>query len=344
MMAQFVTIMAGLILVAESQASDLADRSTHQGFLSKSDYDKFITPNLNRMKHGNELGASPFTVVDDKPILQSSAQVQNSSDPISLSIFGIGLVSFVTMLGLTLWRALQPATIPTNTSSALGDNVMEMKSQDSNVKSSAARTGWGQQSSQNSRPLTPCYANPVAVCQTSMGTFKAEIYLDKMPITASNFIALAQEGYYNGIHFHRVIPNFMAQFGCPNARQAKSPVAGTGGPDGDTTFTNLADGSTITRDRGGNIPDELTQKISNEPGTFSMANTGQPNSGGSQFFINVKHNSFLDWFDKSTPSKHPVFGKVTENYELVEQITKVKTERDNPVEPIKMESITFEGL
>merc|ERR1719271_447479 len=198
-----------------------------------------------------------------------------------------------------------------------------MKSQDSNVKSSAARTGWGQQSSQNSRPLTPCYANPVAVCQTSMGTFKAEIYLDKMPITASNF---------------------MAQFGCPNARQAKSPVAGTGGPDGDTTFTNLADGSTITRDRGGNIPDELTQKISNEPGTFSMANTGQPNSGGSQFFINVKHNSFLDWFDKSTPSKHPVFGKVTDNYELVEKITKVKTQRDNPVQPIKMESITFEGL
>ena len=81
-MAQVVVLMAGLLLIAESQASDLADRSTHQGFLSKSDYDKFIAPNLNRMKHGNELGTSPFTVVDDKPILQSSAQVQNSSDPI----------------------------------------------------------------------------------------------------------------------------------------------------------------------------------------------------------------------------------------------------------------------
>jgi len=158
MMAQFVAIMAGVMLVAESQASDLADRSTHQGFLSKSDYDKFITPNLNRMKHGNELGANPFTVVDDKPILQSSAQVQNSSDPISLSIFGIGLVSFVTMLGLTLWRALQPATIPTNTVSALGGQVMEMKAQDSNVKENSNRVGWGQLSSQNSRPLTSCYA------------------------------------------------------------------------------------------------------------------------------------------------------------------------------------------
>merc|ERR1719440_1329494 len=186
--------------------------------------------------------------------------------------------------------------------------------------------------------------NPIAVCKTSMGTFKAELYLDKMPITASNFIALAQEGYYNGIHFHRVIPNFMAQFGCPNAKDAKSPRAGTGGPNGGTTFTNLGDGSTVTRNSGGNIPDELTQKISNEPGTFSMANTGRPDTGGSQFFINVKHNSFLDWFDKSTPSQHPVFGKVTDNYELVEKITKVKTQQDNPIQPIKMESITIEGL
>merc|ERR1712008_71978 len=101
--------------------------------------------------------------------------------------------------------------------------------------------------------------------------------------------------------------------------------AGTGGPSGGTTYTNLADGSTVTRNSGGCIPDELTSKISNEPGTFSMANTGQPNSGGSQFFMNVKHNAFLDWFDKSTPSKHPVFGKITKNYELVVAITKVRT-------------------
>jgi len=345
MMVHHVAIVAGMLMLGGAQ-----------GQSSMRGYDKFVTPNFQHVKHGNGpdalSGTSPSADREEKQAVQKLLS-NDSYSPITLSAIGVGLLSLATMLGVRLRRGLQAATIPAssagldlpmNTSSALGDNVMEMKSQDSNVKSSAARTGWGQQSSQNSRPLTPCYANPVAVCQTSMGTFKAEIYLDKMPITASNFIALAQEGYYNGIHFHRVIPNFMAQFGCPNARQAKSPVAGTGGPDGDTTFTNLADGSTITRDRGGNIPDELTQKISNEPGTFSMANTGQPNSGGSQFFINVKHNSFLDWFDKSTPSKHPVFGKVTENYELVEQITKVKTERDNPVEPIKMESITFEGL
>merc|ERR1712039_1019543 len=133
--------------------------------------------------------------------------------------------------------------------------------------------------------------------------------------------------------------NFMAQFGCPHAKDATSRRAGTGGPSGGSSYTNLADGSTIKRNGGGCIPDDLTQKISNEPGTFSMANTGQPNSGGSQFFINVKHNAFLDWFDRSTPSKHPVFGKVTENYELVKKITKVKTASDNPVEPIEMISI-----
>jgi cyclophilin family peptidyl-prolyl cis-trans isomerase len=70
------------------------------------------------------------------------------------------------------------------------------------------------------------------------------------------------------------------------------------------------DGKTYTRNEDGGIPDELTQEISNEEGTLSMANTGQPESGGSQFFINVRHNSFLDWFDRSSTSAHPVFGKV----------------------------------
>merc|ERR1719301_385646 len=217
-----------------------------------------------------------------------------------------------------------------------------MKSQDSNVKSSAARTGWGQQSSQNSRPLTPCYANPVAVCQTSMGTFKAEIYLDKMPITASNFIALAQEGYYNGVHFHRVIPNFMAQFGCPHAKDPKSRRAGTGGPP-DGTFKNLKTGATERRANGGNIQDENISRDSNKPGTLSMANTGRPNSGGSQFFINVADNANLDWFSPGQ-SKHPVFGKITSGMDVAKKISQVRTRNDNPVNPIKMKKITISGL
>jgi len=190
---------------------------------------------------------------------------------------------------------------------------------------------------------TACRANPVATFETSVGSFKCEIYLDQMPITASNFIDLCKTGFYDGVHFHRVIPNFMAQFGCPNAKDPRSNRAGTGGPDDGTTFTVL-DGSdkTVTRVNGGNIPDEFTAKLPNEPGTLSMANTGQPNSGGSQFFINVANNSFLNWWDRSTPSQHPVFGKVTENYDLLVKITQTSTDgRDAPVQPIMMKTISI---
>merc|ERR1712151_787725 len=162
-----------------------------------------------------------------------------------------------------------------------------------------------------------------------MGKFKAEIYLDRVPITASNFIDLCQTGFYEGIHFHRVIPGFMDQFGCPNAKDPKSSRAGTGGPP-DGEFKNLKTGGMEKRSNGGNIKDENISKDSNIPGSLSMANTGRPNSGGSQFFLNVAHNSNLDWFTGGS-SKHPVFGQVFEGYDVVEAISKVKTRNDNPI-------------
>ena len=90
-----------------------------------------------------------------------------------------------------------------------------------------------------SKPAKWDKPNPVATFRTTMGTFTAEIYMDRVPRTASNFIDLAQSGFYNGIHFHRVIPNFMNQFGCPNAKDPDSPRAGTGGPDADSTCALL---------------------------------------------------------------------------------------------------------
>lgn len=178
----------------------------------------------------------------------------------------------------------------------------------------------------------------IATFTTSMGTFKAELYAAEMPITVGNFIDLANSGFYDGIHFHRVIPDFMNQFGCPHAKDPNSNRAGTGGPQPNSKFQGL-DGKTYTRNAGGGIPDELKARISNGPGTLSMANTGRPESGGSQFFINVADNSFLDWFDRSTPSAHPVFGKVIDNYDLVVRISQVRTRNDNPVQPIKMISV-----
>ena len=168
-------------------------------------------------------------------------------------------------------------------------------------------------------------SNPVATFETSLGSFKAEIFQDKMPITSQNFIDLAKSEFYNGLHFHRVIEGFMIQFGCPHSRDPNSPRAGTGGPP------------------NGCIQDEhpADAQISNEPGTLSMANTGQPNSGGSQFFINTKHNSYLDFFTGGA-SKHPVFGRITEGMDIVEKIETTPTDgHDRPHEPVQVISITI---
>ena len=169
-------------------------------------------------------------------------------------------------------------------------------------------------------------ANPTATFETSKGSFTAEIYLKEMPITAGNFLALAKGGFYDGLHFHRVIKGFMIQFGCPHSRDPKSSRAGTGGPP------------------HGTIADEHPEafKASNEPGTLSMANTGRPDSGGSQFFINIAHNAYLDWFSPG-PSKHPVFGKVTEGMDVVQAIESVRTgDADRPSEPVKVVKITVQ--
>ncbi len=166
-------------------------------------------------------------------------------------------------------------------------------------------------------------ANTQALLQTSKGDVKIELFTDEMPITAGNFIKLSKEGFYDGLHFHRVIQGFMCQFGCPHSRDPESPRAGTGkGPQG-------------------NIQDEHAAKYSNEPGTLSMANTGAPNSGSCQFFINTKHNSFLDWFSPGQ-SKHPVFGRVIEGMDIITAIETSPTDpRDRPVEPIQMVKVTI---
>jgi len=166
--------------------------------------------------------------------------------------------------------------------------------------------------------------NPTAKFQTSMGDFEVEVFADKMPVTAKNFLDLARSGFYDGLHFHRVIKGFMVQFGCPYSKDPESPRAGTGGPP------------------HGTIRDEhpADAKLSNEPGTLSMANTGQPNSGGSQFFINTVHNAFLDWFTPGQ-SKHPVFAKVISGMDVVTSIESTPTTPgDRPVTPVQVTKIT----
>ncbi len=159
--------------------------------------------------------------------------------------------------------------------------------------------------------------------KTSKGDVTIELFTDTMPITAGNFLELIDNGYYNGLHFHRVIQGFMLQGGCPHSSDPNSSRCGTGSP-------------------GYSIADEHLNdaRFSNEIGTLSMANSG-PNSGGSQFFVNTVHNSFLDWWNTQTPSAHPVFGKVVAGMDVITTIENVETGRgDRPVQPVQIISVT----
>jgi len=152
--------------------------------------------------------------------------------------------------------------------------------------------------------------NRVAVFETSMGTFKIELFEDKAPITTKNFIDLAEKGFYNGLIFHRVIDEFMLQGGDPKGD-------GTGGP-------------------GYTIDDEFHPDLNHDSeGILSMANAG-PNTGGSQFFITLKETPWLD-------GKHSVFGRVIEGMDVVRKIGKVETgQRDRPLQDIVIKKITIQ--
>ncbi|NLL94232.1 MAG: peptidylprolyl isomerase [Thermoplasmatales archaeon] len=154
--------------------------------------------------------------------------------------------------------------------------------------------------------------------KTTAGNIKIDLY-DDMPVTAGNFIKLAREGFYNGTVFHRVIDGFMIQGGCPEG-------TGRGGP-------------------GYTIEDELVHGHPNNRGTVSMANTGQPNSGGSQFFINLVNNNYLDWDNPKAPYSHPVFGEVADDASMavVDAIGRMETDRkDRPVEDVVVKSVVIE--
>jgi len=156
-----------------------------------------------------------------------------------------------------------------------------------------------------------------AILHTNMGDISIE-FNPGTPKTVENFIKLAKSGFYDGTKFHRVIKGFMNQGGDPLSKDdSKKASWGTGGP-------------------GYQFADEIVEGSNkNVPGTVAMANAG-PNTNGSQFFINVADNSFLD-------TKHTVFGMVTAGAEAVMAINAVETgEKDIPVEPVIIKSITLE--
>ncbi len=158
------------------------------------------------------------------------------------------------------------------------------------------------------------------ILKTTMGDITIELFNDTRPVTAGNFSKLAQEGFYNGVKFHRVIEGFMIQGGDPLSKDdTKRDYWGTGGP-------------------GYKIEDELKSPNENVRGTISMANAG-PNTGGSQFFINVADNTPLD-------SRHSVFGRVVEGMDVVDKIVAVEVdpmENHKPLKNVVIESVTKVG-
>ncbi len=166
--------------------------------------------------------------------------------------------------------------------------------------------------------------NPVAVLETNMGVIEIELYENQMPITAGNFAKLVDEGFYDGVKFHRVIEGFMIQGGDPITKTDQVLRYGTGGPD----YT---------------IPDEHVkgELLTNVRGTISMANSG-PESGGSQFFINLVDNLNLDFDKPPLTSKHPVFGRVVEGMDVVDAIGRTETNVNAlPVENVVIEKATL---
>jgi peptidyl-prolyl cis-trans isomerase A (cyclophilin A) len=154
-----------------------------------------------------------------------------------------------------------------------------------------------------------------AIFDTTEGTFKARLFADRAPKTVENFVTLAEGGktgkpFYDGLIFHRVIPDFMIQGGCPEG-------TGRGGP-------------------GYKFADEFHPELKHtKPGMLSMANAG-PNSNGSQFFVTVAPATWLD-------NKHSVFGEVVEGYDVVKKISEVpRGAQDRPKKDVQIRSLKIE--
>lgn len=157
---------------------------------------------------------------------------------------------------------------------------------------------------------TETMAKSTATIETEYGNIEVELFVDKAPQTVENFVTLAKKGYYDGLLFHRVIPNFMIQTGDPEG-------TGAGGP-------------------GYTIPDEFHPELKHDAGVLSMANRG-PNTGGSQFFITEVPTPWLD-------GKHAIFGKVISGMDVVQKIAHADRDaRDRPTTSVHMKKVTIHG-
>jgi len=160
--------------------------------------------------------------------------------------------------------------------------------------------------------------NPLVIMETSMGPIKIELYSEKAPVTVKNFIDYVEAKHYDGVIFHRVIPNFMLQGGGfePGMKERKTKPP---------------------------IVNEAKNGLENKRGTLAMARTPEPNSASSQFFINVADNAFLDKSRSRDGVGYCVFGKVIDGMDVVDKIKAVKTGRVGPHGDVPEEDVLIKS-
>jgi cyclophilin family peptidyl-prolyl cis-trans isomerase len=156
---------------------------------------------------------------------------------------------------------------------------------------------------------------------TNYGKIQAVLFEDKAPQTVKNFLSYVDSGFYNGTVFHRVIPNFMIQGGGFDLSMQQKATAAP-------------------------IQNEADNGLKNLTGTLAMARTGDPHSATSQFFINVKHNDFLDFREKHSGQSwgYAVFGQVTQGMEVVMRIAKAKTTQMNGMRDVPESAVLIKSI
>jgi peptidyl-prolyl cis-trans isomerase B (cyclophilin B) len=226
----------------------------------------------------------------------------------------LGLLAVIIIVGGAYFLLRGSGTGDTSLSTGTVATSTDSGAQQAQTNSYSTSTPQGQ--AQSAPQATNNQKIMTATLKTSMGTITIEFYPDQAPKTVENFIKLAQSGYYDGTKFHRVIKGFMDQGGDPLTKDDSQQARwGTGGP-------------------GYTIADEFGTTHTNVAGTVAMANTGAPNSGGSQFFLNAVDNHFLD-------GHYAVFGHVTSGMDVVTKINNTPTAPgDRPVTPVILESVT----
>lgn len=189
---------------------------------------------------------------------------------------------------------------------------------------------------------------PTVAIETSLGSFTLEFLVDQAPVTASNYLRLFEANFYDGLHVHRIVEDFVVQLGCPHTRDPDSELRGQGAPEPGSSFVTAC-GDEVTRvahpedpDGGYLVPDEYDHpgcaRTSNAKYWVSAANAG-PRSTGSQFFVNIADNGEdLDWWtgEGEDASRHVVFARVVDGTATVDKMARAKCADEVPEKPIRV--------